>query len=51
MDNPVWRWLRQVIHIGKRPVDCQVQAFTNVEKPEGGADWSFRLKLKLLFPK
>jgi hypothetical protein len=41
----------KVIHIGKMPTDIQVQAFTNVEKPEGGADWSFRLKFKMLFPK
>jgi hypothetical protein len=43
--------LGRVIHLGKMPADCQVQAFYNVEKPESGADWSFRLKFKMLFPK
>jgi hypothetical protein len=38
-------------HIGKLPVDFQVQAFYNVVKPEFGADWSLRVQAKALFLK
>ena len=41
----------KLFHIGKRPVDAQVQAFYNVVKPDDAADWSLRLQFKLLFPK
>lgn len=38
-------------HIGKLPMDFQVQAFYNVVKPEFGADWSLRVQAKALFLK
>jgi hypothetical protein len=33
------------------PVNTQVQAFYNLEKPDFGADWQLRLQVQLLFPK
>ena len=36
---------------GKLPVDFKLQAFSNVEKPEGGPDWSMMFAVKFLFPK
>ena len=36
---------------GKLPVDIKIQGFSNVEKPDNGADWSLQLAVKLLFPK
>jgi len=36
---------------GKLPVDFKLQAFSNVEKPEGGPDWSMMFAMKFLFPK
>lgn len=36
---------------GKMPVDFKLQAYTNVEKPEGGPDWSMMFAVKFLFPK
>jgi hypothetical protein len=41
----------RIFHIGKQPVNAQMQAFYNVEKPENGADWQLRLQFQLLFPK
>ncbi len=35
---------------GKLPMDLQAQAFYNVVKPDGSADWQLRLQLKLIFP-
>ncbi|MEE8240683.1 MAG: hypothetical protein V3R16_05405 [Nitrospirales bacterium] len=41
----------RLIRIGKQPVDIKLQAFWNAEKPDGGADWTLQVQIKLLFPK
>ena len=41
----------KVFKIGKQPVNGQISAYYNVEKPEFGADWQLRLQLQFLFPK
>ncbi len=42
----------RVFRIGRQPVNAQVQAFYNVEKPDDiGPDWSTRLQLQFMFPK
>ncbi|MFC1531472.1 neuromedin U [Gemmatimonadota bacterium] len=38
-------------HVGKLPMDFQVQVFYNVVKPEYGADWTLRVQAKALFIK
>ncbi len=40
----------KVFKIGIQPVNCSAQAFYNVEKPDGGPDWTLRLQIALLFP-
>jgi len=40
-----------VFKIGRLPVDLQVQAFCNVDRPNNAADWSLRVQLQFLFPK
>lgn len=41
----------KIFKIGKQPMNAQVQAFYNVEKPDNGPDWTLRLQLQFLFPK
>jgi hypothetical protein len=41
----------KLFRIGRLPVNTQLQAFYNVEKPEFGADWSLRFQFQFLFPK
>ena len=41
----------KIFRIGKQPVNAQVQAFYNVEKPVNGPEWTLRLQLQFLFPK
>lgn len=36
---------------GKQPVDFKLQAFSIVDQPEGGPDWSLMFAVKFLFPK
>jgi len=42
----------RLFRIGKLPVNAQVQAFYNVEKPDYlGPDWTLRLQVQILLPK
>jgi len=41
----------KIFRIGKQPMNAQVQAFYNVEKPDNGPDWTLRFQLQFLFPK
>ena len=42
----------RMFRIGKLPVNTQVQAYYNVEKPDDlGPDWTLRLQVQFLFPK
>jgi hypothetical protein len=49
--NPVGGGLGELHRFGKLPVDFKLQAYTNVEKPTGGPDWSMMFAVKFLFPK
>jgi len=40
----------KLTRFGKQPVDFKVQAFSNVEQPAGGPDWSMMFSVKFLFP-
>ena len=48
---PVGGGVGKIFKIGKQPVNGQVSAYYNVEKPKFGADWQLRLQLQFLFPK
>ena len=48
---PIGGGIGKIFKIGKQPVNSQVSAYYNVEKPEFGADWQLRLQLQFLFPK
>ena len=41
----------KIMKWGKQPVNAQLSAYNNVESPEVGADWQFRIQLQFLFPK
>ena len=41
----------RLMRFGKQPVDFKLQAFGNVEKPDGGPDWSMMFAMKFLFSK
>ena len=48
---PVGGGVGRLVRFGKQPVDFKFQAFDNVEKPKGAADWSMQFSVKFLFPK
>ncbi len=41
----------KIFKIGNQPVNAQVSAYYNVEKPDFGPRWQTRLQLQFLFPK
>lgn len=41
----------KLFNIGKQPINAQLAAYYNVEKPEYGPDWQLRFQLVFLFPK
>ena len=49
---PVGGGFGRVFRIGQQPVNAQVQAFYNIEKPDDlGPKWSLRFQLQFMFPK
>lgn len=48
---PLGGGVGKVFNIGGQPVNTSLQAYYNVERPEGGAEWSARFQVQLLFPK
>ena len=48
---PLGGGVGKIFHLGKLPVNTQIQGFYNVATPDDGPDWSLRLQVQLLFPK
>ena len=48
----LWGGVGRLFKIGKLPINTQVQAFYNVEKPDTiGPEWTLRVQLQTLLPK
>jgi hypothetical protein len=47
---PIGGGFGKLFRIGRQPVNATLQAYWNVEKPTGGADWLIRFQFQLLFP-
>ena len=41
----------KIFSIGSQPINTQLAAYYNVEKPEFGPDWQLRFQVQFLFPK
>jgi len=41
----------KLFSIGRQPINTQLAAYYNVEKPEFGPDWQLRFQIQFLFPK
>lgn len=48
---PVGGGVGKIVRLGKLPLNGQLQAFYNVERPSGGSDWQLRLQMQFLFPR
>ena len=47
---PVGGGFGRLFRVGDQPVNAQIQAFYNVERPTGASDWTLRTSVTLLFP-
>jgi opacity protein-like surface antigen len=47
---PIGGGFGRVFRVGDQPVNAQIQAFYNVERPTGAPDWQLRASVSLLFP-
>lgn len=48
---PIGAGFGRVFKVGKQPLNMQMGAYYNVEKPDGAADWNIRFQLQFMFPK
>ncbi len=48
---PLGGGIGKLFKLGKLPLNTQLQAFGNVERPKSASDWSLRLQIQFLFPK
>ena len=48
---PLGGGVGKIFHLGKLPINTQLQAFYNVATPDNGPDWQLRFQIQLLFPK
>ncbi|MGB8553444.1 MAG: porin family protein, partial [Pseudolabrys sp.] len=47
---PIGGGFGRLFKVGDQPVNAQIQAFYNVERPTGTSDWQLRTSVALLFP-
>jgi hypothetical protein len=48
---PIGAGFGKILRIGKQPINAQLSGYSNVERPDGAADWQIRIQIQLLFPK
>ena len=48
---PLGAGFGKMFNVGNLPMDLNTHAYYNVVRPDGAADWQFRVQLKLIFPK
>lgn len=48
---PLGGGIGKIFHLGKLPVNTQLTAYYNVERPDYAANWQIRFQVSLLFPK
>ena len=48
---PLGGGLGKVFRIGNQPINASLQGYYNVERPDGGPEWSIRFQVQFLFPK
>ena len=48
---PVGGGIGKIFHLGKLPVNSQIGAYYNVERPDYAANWQIRAQVQFMFPK
>ena len=48
---PLGGGVGKIFNIGKQAMNTRIEAYSNVEKPEGAPDWVLSWTLQFLFPR
>lgn len=48
---PLGMGVGHIFHIGKLPVNTQIGAYYNVERPDDAGNWQMRIQVQFMFPK
>jgi len=48
---PLGGGVGKIVHLGRLPVNLQLQSYYNVVAPDNGPDWSIRFQIQLMLPK
>jgi hypothetical protein len=48
---PLGGGIGKLFKIGKQPINSRIEAYYNVEKPDGAPDWQASFQFQFLFPK
>ncbi|MFZ0241124.1 MAG: hypothetical protein WAL90_05695 [Desulfobacterales bacterium] len=48
---PLGGGIGKIVHLGRLPLNLQLQTYYNVVTPDNGADWQLRFQVQFLFPK
>jgi hypothetical protein len=48
---PLGGGIGKLFKIGKQPINSRIEAYYNVEKPDGAPDWQLLFTFQFLFPK
>jgi hypothetical protein len=48
---PIGGGVGKIFHFGRLPVNTQLSAYYNVERPDNAANWQIRFQVQLMFPK
>jgi hypothetical protein len=48
---PLGGGVGRLFKVGNQPMNCRVEAYSNIEKPDGAPDWQMGFTIQFLFPK
>ena len=48
---PVGGGVGKIFHLGRLPINTQLSAYHNMETPQYGPDWQYRVQVQFMFPK
>ena len=51
MEVPIGGGGGKIFHLGKLPVNTNIDAYYNVVRPDNGANWQIGAQAQLMFPK
>jgi hypothetical protein len=48
---PIGGGIGHIFHLGRLPINTQIDAYYNVVRPDFGPNWQIRAQVQFMFPK